>query len=147
SALAWLACPPAPGCPAGFAAPLAGAVARDAVAEPEDRGPGFAVAPLAFTPPPPGCAAAGGERAALVLAVGLGQPSRDYPPLVEKRGAQVVFASRYVEPAAGRLALIREIPGPLPETTDPAKLLEHYRPQLDERKIDAILVVPPGFQQ
>ncbi len=144
--LSWLSCTPAPGCPGGLPARLAGAVALD-LAPVVDIGPGQALAPLGFTPPPPGCPAAGGERAAVVAGLVLGQPRRDWPGLLEERGPPA-FAARYLsarpqprmvlEPIAGALGP-PAAPGGLPAGVD--------RTLLEQRKVDVILVVPPGFQQ
>jgi sodium transport system permease protein len=145
--LGFLACtPPPPGCPAGLAGRLVGPVALAAAPGPQDHGPGLAVAGLGFTPAPPGCPTAGVERAAVVAALALGQPPRDWPPLVETREGGTVFRHCFLRDPPGRVTLL--LPVALPETTDPDLLPDLVdRTLLDGRKVDVILVVPPGFQQ
>src|SRR5262249_31152735 len=59
------------------------------------------------------------------------------------------FSSRYLGPSTvGSALLLRGCPMPLPATDDPAAFLAGIdRSQLDDRKIDVLLVVPGGFQQ
>jgi len=78
----------------------------------------------------------------------LGQPSRDYPPLVEKHDGRYLFVTRYREPAPVAPLSSEPIGG---VSTRPPIPLPCWRAStvtpLDNRTVDVILVVPPGFQQ
>ena len=99
---------------------------------------------LALTPPPPGDLGAGINRVAAAVALTLAQPPLDYPPLVEDSN-RPAFVKHYIV-GPGPL-LIRRLDEPVPATADADVLRAPYRRWLDERKIDVLLIVPPGFQE
>jgi sodium transport system permease protein len=85
------------------------------------------------------------ERASIAVALALAQPPRDYPPLLEEQAGQLAFSRDYLEPRRGKTPplLVRSL-GPAPPAAD--FLAELDRSALDQRQVDLLLAVPPGFQ-
>jgi sodium transport system permease protein len=111
--------------------------------------PGPVVAWLSLTPPPPGAPLGAVARFATAAALAGGQPSTEYPPLVEMREGKLAFSARYtIAGPLGSTLLPQRIDVPLGSATDPDAFLAGVdRTLLNERKIDVLLVVPPGFQE
>lgn len=100
------------------------------------------VSALAFTPAPPGCAAAAADRAAAVAALAL--PGQAFPPLLEEIRGRPHFRLRYLEQGATTSTLlVRPLDIPLGETDLPDGI---DRRALDARQVDVMLVVPPDFR-
>jgi hypothetical protein len=118
--------------------------------------PGKDVAPvvawLAFTPPPPGTPLAGLAHLSAAAALSGAHRAPEYPPLVEMQDGRLSFVDRYLESGpAGKSLVLQAVPIPLPSAatssrTDSADFLQPLDLSLlNERKIDLLLVVPPGF--
>jgi sodium transport system permease protein len=112
-----------------------------------DRSPAGAACWLAVTPPPPGVPLAGAERLSTAAALYLGRQQLDFPPLLEEQDGHLAFVSRYTD--SGGLVpplSVRRLDGPVPDGRDPHELAAPFRAALDDRKVDLLLIVPPGFQ-
>jgi sodium transport system permease protein len=119
---------------------------------PAPPAPGSVAAWLAFTPPPPSTPLGSIAHLGSAAGLALGQPSRDYPPLIQMSDGQPAFNSRYVESNSSlplRQSLrLRRVDIPLSSAQSPAEVLDHIDPSLlEQRKIDVLLVVPEGFQK
>ncbi len=102
---------------------------------------------LAATPTPFGGPLAAVERLATVAAFRLASERLDFPPLVELQGERLVFAPRYTDSTAmlGTLQ-IRYLPGPVPDSDDPDELAAPFLRELNERRVDVLLIIPAEFQ-
>lgn len=90
-------------------------------------------------------ATAGIDRFAGAASLVVAQPRRDYPPLlVEDDDGLLGFAEPYAGATGANTLFLRHLSGANPE---PATLSAAHRALLDDRKLDVILVIPPGFQE
>jgi sodium transport system permease protein len=70
---------------------------------------------------------------AVAVSLNLAQPGLEYPPLIERRGSDLVFRERYhPRGPRGQTLLLRE---------------GMDRQALQDRRIDLLLLVPPGFRK
>jgi sodium transport system permease protein len=105
-----------------------------------------------LTPPPPGVPLAGLERICAAAGVYAADPRQDFLPLLEeKEGRLVVCACHRPQEREGPLVFERRGPqkdGPVSdrEADQVAFYRSVDRSLLDQRKIDLLVVVPPGFQ-
>lgn len=107
-----------------------------------DHSPASSACWLAVTPPPPGVPLAAAERLGAAAALALGRRQLDFPPLLEEEDGRLAFAPRYADGGASAL-VVRRLDGAVPDSRDPDA---PFRAALDERKVDLLLIVPPGFQ-
>src|SRR5262249_61729866 len=109
--------------------------------------PGVALLPL--TPPPPGVPVGGAERAA--GAVVLSRHPAAYPPLFVKDGDTYRFPTAYFESpeTEAKTLEVRPSATALPEDdpSSPAFKENVARADLDNHRVDLLLVVPPGFKE
>jgi sodium transport system permease protein len=119
---------------------------------PAPPSPASVVSWLGFTPPPPGAPLGSIAHLGAAASLVLGQPPREYPPLIKCINGHITFSERYLEsgtsgPKRKGLSLSRiDTPvkparkvGEVPEGID--RLL------LDKRRFDVLLIVPVGFQE
>jgi sodium transport system permease protein len=114
--------------------------------------PGEAAAWLAFTPPPPGAALGAIAHLGAAVSLVLGQPPRDYPPLIRLTHGRLTFSDRYLESKASsplRLgSILQRIDVPVRPAHRPEGLPDGINAALlEEHKVDVLLAVPEGFQK
>jgi sodium transport system permease protein len=114
---------------------------------------------LTVTPAAPGAPLAGVERFSTAAALELARrsdPRQDYPPLLLDDGGNLRFPSLYLEsPEEARTLILLALDTPTPDADPSAHLdgrpddfLQHVdRSALDERRVDALLVVPANFPE
>jgi sodium transport system permease protein len=115
---------------------------------------------LTVTPPLPGQPLAGVASMASATAFATADPRREYPPLLVPAGqvenTSLVFNPAYRDPEgedATRALVIRklgpQLTGPASATPADAKVFAESidSSPLDQRAVDLLLIVPPGFQE
>ncbi len=104
---------------------------------------------LTINPPSPGTPLDGVTHLSTAVALYLGQPPLDYPPLLQTTGGRLAFRDRYIAhfPLLQHIEL-RRVDTPLPQADDSAAFLQAVDELLlDQRTLDLLLVIPPGFEE